>query len=616
VDNAIVVIENIYRHLEQGKPPTEAASKGASEVGVAILASTLTTVSVFLPIVYVQGLAGELFKDQAWTVAYSLLCSLVVAMTTVPMLSARFLKHVTMHPNVDLRSQRYFDLLNFVLNRKLLTLSGAMMVLLFSVYCFQNLQSEFIPREDQGVFEIEMILREGSRLELTDKVSHRLGEIIQEVGGSDVAHVYIHSGNDPAQISLTNSITGPNRATLTVVLSENPNLGANQFIGLLEPHFEAIPDATFKYNLHETALMGVIGKETAPVQVDVIGDNIDILTGLAESIRRSISVHKELYNVQTSFQGGQPEVDLDIREEVAAAFGLNTQSISRTVEQQLSGEIAGELSKDQRTRHIRVGFEDVEFNELNQLRLETTGGAVLTLGDVVDMQIVDGPREILREDQRRVGRVTAHLTEGYSLSQAVARVQESVRNTIVPSGYRVIIGGEERERSESFANLKFALILSLILVYMVMASLFESLLHPLTVILSVPLAGVGVVVSFWLIQEPLSVMAYIGVIMLGGIAVNDAIVLVDRINQLRQNHSLREAILKGTQDRLRPILMTSATTILALFPMVLGIGDGSQLRSPMAIAVIGGLISSTLMTLVIIPIMYEVIERLRVRVVQ
>ena len=211
-----------------------------------------------------------------------------------------------------------------------------------------------------------------------------------------------------------------------------------------------------------------------------------------------------------------------------------------------------------------------------------------------------------------MGRITGYLTEGRILSESIADIRATIQAMAVPSGYRIEIGGEERERAASFESLKFALILSIILVYMVMASLFESTLHPFTVMFSVPLAGVGVVFGFYLLSEPLSVMAYIGIIMLGGIAVNDAIVLVDRINQLRQaGMTLREAILQGGQDRLRPIMMTSATTILALLPMAIGFGEGAKLRAPMAIAVIAGLVTSTLMTLLVIPTMYELIDRLR-----
>ena len=304
-------------------------------------------------------------------------------------------------------------------------------------------------------------------------------------------------------------------------------------------------------------------------------------------------------------------VDLNLRDDVIAAFGLTPQSLIADLERRLTGEVAGELSKDQRSRDIRVGFEDVTLNELRSIRIDTAEGAVLTLGDIADPRTVEGPREILREDQRRIGRISGYLVEGAVLSEAIDQVEALVSQVALPVGYGVEIGGEERERAESFASLGFALGLSVILVYMVMASLFESILHPFTVMLTVPFAGVGVVVAFWALGEPLSIMAYIGVIMLGGIAVNDAIILVDHVNQLRTRMSIREAVVQGAQDRVRPILMTSATTILALSPMALGLGEGAQMRAPMAIAVIGGLVTSTLLTLVIIPVAYEMVERVR-----
>ena len=613
VDNAIVVIENIYRHLEKGEDPQTASAEGASEVGVAILASTLTTVSVFLPIVYVQGLAGELFKDQAWTVVYSLLCSLVVAMTTVPMLTARFLKKIPRSGTVGIRSNRYFKILTGVLSHKLMVVTTTLALLVVTGFLFKGLQTEFIPREDQGLFQIDLTLPEGSRLELTDKVAHRVGEMVAEIGQTDIDHVYVRSGVDSSRLSGAGEPTGPNRASLIVALAKKRSQTVSQIVDAIDPYVRDLPDVELEYHLHETALEGVMGGQDAPIQVEVSGDNIDILTRLTGDLSQRMALQPTVYNVQTSFQGGQPEVDLNIREEVAAAFGLNTQTIIRTLERQLSGEIAGELSKDQRTRDIRVKYEDIDLGQLGSIRIEAPSGAVLTLGDVADMQVIEGPREILRESQKRVGRISAYVTEGKSLSEAIDHINQVIAQMVVPGGYRITIGGEEKQRSESFDSLKFALILSIVLVYMVMASLFESLLHPFTVMLSVPLAGIGVVLAFWMAQEPLSVMAYIGIIMLGGIAVNDAIVLVDRINQLRQDHVLRDAVLQGAQDRLRPIMMTSATTILALVPMVIGFGEGAKLRAPMAIAVIGGLITSTLMTLIVIPVMYEVVDRLRGR---
>ena len=533
-------------------------------------------------------------------------------MTTIPMLTSRIFRRLNTTHKTTVRSDKYYRFLNGILNRKLIMLGVVLLILGGTGYIARELQTEFIPREDQGLFQIDLTLSEGSRVELSDQVALHVKEIVESVGGSDVAHVYALTGLNPARISTGGEPTGPNRATLSVALHTQRSRSVSELVRDLDPILSAMPDIEVKYKLHETALEGVMGGQEAPIQVEVSGENLDILARITKELQTRIEDLPSVYNVRTSFQGGQPEVDLAIRDEVAAAFGLTTQTISRTLERQLSGEVAGELSKDQRTRDIRVKYRDIDLRELHTMQIEGTDGAILTLGDIAELNIIEGPREILREDQRRVGRITGYLTEGRILSEAVADVRATMQEVVVPSGYRIEIGGEERERAASFESLKFALLLSIVLVYMVMASLFESTLHPFTVMFSVPLAGVGVIFGFYFLGEPLSVMAYIGIIMLGGIAVNDAIILVDRINQLRQaGLTLREAILQGGQDRLRPIMMTSATTILALLPMAIGFGEGAKLRAPMAIAVIAGLVTSTLMTLLVIPTMYELIDRLR-----
>jgi len=610
VDNAIVVIENIYRRLELGADPYEAAAKGASDVGVAILASTLTTVSVFLPIVYVQGLVGELFEEQAWTVVFSLLSSLIVAMTVVPMIASRLLRQKSSDGKPKQR-RLYRAGLSLALDHKLVV---CVLIVISAGITFQlalAIPMEFIPREDQGLFNVDVALPEGSRLEMTDRVAERVGSMIQELGSADVATVYSRSGQDPARVTNVTNPSGPNRTNLSVALSTGPRRSIAEMVEAIDRELAEIPDLEAKYELQETALQGVLGAEAAPLQLEIIGDDLDTLRRLTAEVGALIEELPAVYNVRTSFQGGQPEIDLNLQDDVVAAFGLTPQSLIADLERRLTGEVAGELSKDQRSRDIRVGFEDVTLNELRSIRIDTAEGAVLTLGDIADPRTVEGPREILREDQRRIGRISGYLVEGAVLSEAIDQVEALVSQVALPVGYGVEIGGEERERAESFASLGFALALSVILVYMVMASLFESILHPFTVMLTVPFAGVGVVVAFWALGEPLSIMAYIGVIMLGGIAVNDAIILVDHVNQLRTTMPIREAVVQGAQDRVRPILMTSATTVLALSPMALGLGEGAQMRAPMAIAVIGGLVTSTLLTLVIIPVAYEMVERVR-----
>ncbi len=610
VDNAIVVIENIYRRLELGADPYEASAKGASEVGVAILASTLTTVSVFLPIVYVQGLVGELFEEQAWTVVFSLLSSLIVAMTVVPMICSRLLRRQSSDGRPKQR-RWYRAGLSLALDHKFVVFVFIAIAAGVTFQMALGIPMEFIPREDQGHFSVDVALPEGSRLEMTDRVAIRVGSMIQELGSGEVVAVYTRSGQDPARVTNVTDPSGPNRTNLSVALSTGPRRSIGQIVEAIDREMTEIPDLEAKYELQETALQGVLGADAAPLQLEIIGDDLDTLRRLTSEVAMLIEELPAVYNVRTSFQGGQPEIDLNLRDDVVAAFGLTPQSLIADLERRLSGEVAGQLSKDQRSRDIRVGFDDVTLNELRSIRIDTPEGAILTLGDIADPRIVEGPREILREDQRRIGRISGYLVEGAVLSEAIDQVESLVAQVALPVGYATELGGEERERAESFASLGFALGLSVILVYMVMASLFESILHPFTVMLTVPFAGVGVVVAFWALGEPLSIMAYIGVIMLGGIAVNDAIILVDHVNQLRTRMSIREAVVQGAQDRVRPILMTSATTILALSPMAIGLGEGAQMRAPMAIAVIGGLVTSTLLTLVIIPVVYEMFEGVR-----
>ena len=578
VDNAIVVIENIYRHLERGEDARTAAADGASEVGVAILASTLTTVSVFLPIVYLHGLVGELFKEQAWTVAFSLISSLAVAMTVVPTMAARVMRPDRARVASN-RHPWFVRLLEGALDRKAAVLSILVLVVGVTVTLGRMIEAEFIPREDQGLFHVDLALPEGTRVEIMDRVAARSTEIVRGVGAEDVDHVYARVDVDPGRVLNVGEATGPNRATLSVLLSRGERAGVGELVGGIDSLLKEIPGLRATYALHQSPLETVMGTQSAPIEVEVTGDDLDVLRDLVADVTERVTGLSTVFNVQNSFEGGQPEVDLALRQEVAAAFGLTPQTIVNDLTRCLSGEVVGEFAQGRRSRSIRVGFDDVNLQDLRAMR---------------------------------VGRVTGYLTEGTALGEATADVTEVLSDLPLPPGYRVTLGGEERERAASFEGLAFALLLSVILVYMVMASLFESFLHPFTVMLSLPLAGVGVVFAFLALGEPLSVTAYIGVIMLGGIAVNDSIVLVDRINQLKEGSSTtRRAIVDAARDRLRPILMTSVTTMLALVPMAIGLGEGGRLRAPMAIAVIAGLLSSTVMTLVVIPVVYESIERLR-----
>jgi HAE1 family hydrophobic/amphiphilic exporter-1 len=322
-----------------------------------------------------------------------------------------------------------------------------------------------------------------------------------------------------------------------------------------------------------------------------------------------LSQSSDLINVFTSFEEEAPEIDIRIDRMKAGMLGLSIQSIISQVQASLQKQDAGSIEESGNRTEIKVSGKELNIVDLASLEI-VNGDAIYRLNELARIEVGHEPGEILRDNQSRVGKVYAGVLPGEPFDKVVERVEALVADMAIPPGYRVEVTGDEQRRKESFSQLLFALMLSVVLVYMVMAAQFESLIHPFTILLTIPLAGVGTILTFLLLGISFNIMAFIGVVMLGGIAVNDSIILVDAINQYKtQGLQLREAVLNAARDRLRPILMTSLTTMLALFPLALSIGRSASLRSPLAIAVIAGLFTSTLLTLVVIPCVYELFDR-------
>jgi HAE1 family hydrophobic/amphiphilic exporter-1 len=308
---------------------------------------------------------------------------------------------------------------------------------------------------------------------------------------------------------------------------------------------------------------------------------------------------------------GSPEVEIRVDRLRAGMYNLSVNNIVTQIQDQLQGRVAGQVERQGEMLDITVKVPDKGLAQLDELRI-TSNNQDFMVNELAEIRIGQSPKEVYRRNQNRIGKITAQLEKDVALDKAVKEIREAIAPMDIPQDYQVNISGEEEKRKESMASLSFALLLSIVLVYMVLASQFESLLHPFTILLTIPLAVVGSVLVFFLLGKTLNIMAFIGIIMLVGIAVNDSIIFVDRILQLRNEGMERlEAILQAGQQRIRPIIMTSLTTILALFPLTLGLGESASLRSPMALAVIGGLVTSTLLTLVVIPCMYEAIEGMR-----
>ncbi|MBL7094145.1 efflux RND transporter permease subunit [candidate division KSB1 bacterium] len=613
VDNAIVVMENIFRNLESGLSLKESAIVGTSQVGGAITASTITTIVVFLPIVYLHGAAGELFKDQAWTVAFSLLSSLIVAILVIPMLSTRILKNVSIEKaqSKSISFPRYSAFLTKVLDRRWLVIGVAATLVIISILLIPIVGSEFVPKTDLGEFAIELKLPEGTELKRTEQTVDNIENIAYELLGDNIHTIYSKIGPSTDLTSDETSIfEDENTATLKIILNPKHSLSMQQIINRLSNVLEDIPDLQSQFIQEQTALQSTLGTETAPIVVEVKGEDLDIIQGLTDQVKNQMLDMEDLFNVETTFDEGRPEVDLVLDRVSAGLYNVGINDVSSQLQDILLGRNSGQWEHAGELKDITLRLPEISINQLEDLVI-VSGEQKIRLNELVDIKISNAPKEINRRNQVRIGKITAHLKTDKPFDHVVRRIEDNLTDIDFPTEYKYEITGEEQKRKEAFDSLKFALILSIILVYMVMASQFESLIHPFTILLTIPLAAVGAILIFFFLGKTLNIMAFIGMIMLAGIAVNDSIILVDAINQLkREGLSRIDAIIEAGQRRIRPIIMTSLTTILALLPLTFGFGEGAALRAPMALAVIGGLITSTILTLFVIPCVYSVLDQL------
>ncbi|OQX75161.1 MAG: acriflavine resistance protein B [Bacteroidetes bacterium 4484_276] len=609
VDNAIVVVENIFRNLESGLSVKEAAIKGTAEVGGAIVASTLTTIVVFLPIVYLHGASGALFKDQAWTVAFSLLASLFVAILMIPMLFNFAYGKKSKQKNIkSVRIRWYGGLLSKILNFRYLVILFAIIILTVTVYVFPYVGNEYLPKSGTNEFSIGLQLKEGTQLQRTSETVRTIESMLDEVLGDKVEIVYSQIGPTSGTGSEKNVFQNENTASIKVHL-QNEGIGqSEEIISTIGELLGRIPDAEISITRDQTALQSTMGTDDAPLVVEVKGEDLQVLDEVTAEIKKRMQQIPYLLNVKTSIEKGAPEIDVVIDRYKAGIYGLTAESITSQLKDLLMGKNAGKYEKDGEMNDITVKLPELSLYEFNTIKLKS-GDKEVPLYEVANIKNSVSPKQLHRRNQNRIGKVTADIRGSVAFDKVIDNLHETLGLIDYPQGYQIDIVGEEQKRQDAMSNLSFALLLSVILVYMVMASQFESLIHPFTILLTIPLAGVGAVWAFFILGLPLNIMAYIGIIMLAGIAVNDSIILVDAINQFKAaGKSLRESIISAGENRIRPIVMTSITTILALLPLTIGFGQSAALRSPMAIAVIAGLITSTLLTLVVIPCVYYVFD--------
>jgi len=627
VDNAIVVLENVYRLREEGQGPEEAAVNGSEEVTAAIVASTLTTVVVFLPLIFVRGMAGVMFKQFALIIGFALMCSLAVAMALVPMLAAKILGTGPLHEGprrslrgwvfralgrfLDAMDRSYRDLLGFSLRHRLLVVVLTLAALGGCLALAPLIGVELMPATDESEVRIDVEMESGTRVQKMTATLERIEQTVRD-NVPELKSLIASAGGSPWRV------TGGHIGEIRVALAPQAQRtrSSEQVANALRAKLRGISGAAIRVRPGQglTILrMGMSGTDN--IQVEILGHDFETAEELAKRVKAEVGQVPGVTDVKLSREAGSPEELMLIDRRKAGDLKLSVQQIAEALETCVAGTRCGYYRDGGDEFRIRVkvkGAERMAIRDILDLTLTNADGKPVVLRNVVSAQPRVGPTLIERKNQERVLVVLANIS-GRDMGSIIAEIKERLESVPVPRGFLINFGGDYEEQQKAFGELVLTLALSLVLVYMVMACQYESLRDPFVVMFSVPLAAIGVILTLFLTNTTFNMQSFIGCIMLGGIVVNNAILLVDHTNLLRRRDKmpLREAIMEAGHRRLRPILMTTLTTVLGLLPLALALGEGSEAQAPLARAVIGGLTSSTLITLVIIPIVYSLFEGMR-----
>ncbi|MFC1848610.1 efflux RND transporter permease subunit [candidate division CSSED10-310 bacterium] len=625
VDSSIVVLENIYRRRDEDKEaPAVAAVEGTREVGPAIIASTITTLVIFLPLIFVRGVSGILFKELGYVIIFSLVCSLLVSLSLVPMLASHLLKSSPQNPTIRSTmlkrfadtaenffrnlNEGYRTILDWALNHRLKTVFLAAVLLVGSLLLLPMIGTEFLPPSDEGEVRISGEMEIGTRLDIVDRQTRKMEQIVYSSVPEVVSSVVTAGATGwrpdaisqgEIRLSLTPS-TARQRSNIEIAADLRRRL-TGKIPGMVIR--TRAPQGQF---LLERILGGDEG-----LKIEIRGFDLDMLDALTNRVASAIAAVPGITDIDTSREAGIPQLEIRVNRDKIAALGLSVRHVTEILETAVAGAPAGEYRTLGNSYRILVRLKDSEklsLDEILDLTLSTPSGDQVALRNMVTTEPGRGPILIERKDQQRLVTIEANVT-GRDLGSVARDVQARLNQIARPIGYDLQVAGNFEEQQKAFHELLIALGLALVLVYMVLACQYESLRNPLVVMFSVPVAAVGVLVVLFLTKTTLNVQSYIGCIMLGGIVVNNAILLVDQASQLNlRGLPIREALMEAGRRRLRPILMTTLTTILGLFPLALGIGEGADAQAPLARAVVGGLAGSTLITLVLIPAVYSLLH--------
>jgi HAE1 family hydrophobic/amphiphilic exporter-1 len=475
--------------------------------------------------------------------------------------------------------------------------------------------SEYMPQSDTRAISVDVTLTNGTPLSRTSAaVSQIEGQLLQLFEGQ-LDKIYSHIGAQQSQSGIKNeNVYNENKATLKLIFREDIELDITPVIAKLSAYFEALPGIQATFSNDESALYAVMGDEEMPLVVEVSGADFQKLKPLSDSVMLVMAANEHVYDPVSNLEEGVPQIQVDVDKYRAGLLNLSIDDVIVQIKDQLEGKNAGTIERGGEMQDIKIKVPEVTLAGLENIKIKSSQRE-FPLSEIATVSVEYASNAIHRKNQTRAVSIGARVNQDEPYDQVVKSIENALSKLSVPPQYKIKVAGQEIRRQESVKNLTFALILSIILVYMVLASQFESLLHPFTILLTIPFAVVGAILAFFILGMPLNMMGFIGIILLGGIAVNNSIMIVDCINQNRLNGmALREAILDAAERRLRPIMMTSLTTILGLLPLTLGFGESAALRAPIAIAVIGGMVTSTLLTLVVIPCYYESIENIVSRI--
>ncbi|MBH8598675.1 MULTISPECIES: efflux RND transporter permease subunit [unclassified Thermoactinomyces] len=615
VDDSIVVIENIYRHLMRKPERTsEIIYLATKEVGAAITSSTLTTVSVFIPLGFIDGIVGKVFYPFAVTVAIALLCSLLVAVTIVPVLSKIMLLRGTKMSEKRSHSRfasGYKKALAWSLRHKAIVLGGAVALLVLSLGLVPLVGTSFLPSEKEKAMQVNLKMPSGTDLEKTNEVTGKIEKTLKK--HPEVEIISSSVGNLRGQLMSDGSIGSPNRASIFVKLADHTNM--DPFLNQVRTELKPLG----QQGEIEVNEVRSVGPPSSSISVSIQGSNMDQVKNVTEALTSRLKHVHGLTNVSNNLSASRQIVDVHVDEAKAARKGLVAQQVAYTIRGLLDADKVFEINNGPTAEDVRLGLEENDLNSLNRLKeiqILSQTGDLIKLGEIADVKVVSGPVSIQKQNGQRYATVSGDVT--IKDTGAVSReVQSAINQVKIPKGISVRIGGDTEEMNKSFAQLGVAMVVAIAAVYIVMMISFGEATAPFTILFSLPFAVIGGLAGLWISGQPISVSAMIGALMLIGIVVTNAIVLIDRVKQVQaRGLRIEEALLEAAGTRLRPILMTAFATIFALLPLGLGYGEGTLMSQGLAVVVIGGLTSSTFLTLFIVPIVYLLLTRIRERLIK